>query len=342
MKAVVTGPPLASKFVAALNELGFAVTNGTPEALQQLGADVKAEPRELTEVELASLLEDADVYIYGGLEVASGTALERAARLKLIAFLGTGWADDGCVDKEAVNRLGIAVTNTPGANAPSVAEVTIGLLLSLQRQIPYLNANTKAGTGRPTRLRDISGRRLGIIGLGAIGGRVAAHARMGFSMDVVYSGPHRKTEAEQRLDVTYAPLEELLSSSDYVTLHCPAAKTRGLIGAKEIELMKPGAFLINVASPEVVVAEPLIAALRDGRLAGAAFDGYYKEPEATRDAFLRLPDDKLILLPRSAWLTDDSYERMASMSLQNIRALLEGAPPPNLVNPEHRHATANA
>jgi phosphoglycerate dehydrogenase-like enzyme len=335
-KILVTGPPLAAPYVKALRQLGFDVINGTEEALGKLGASDGKDKRELTQEELSSLLTEVEIYIYGGLEVASGKALAQGKHLKLIAFLGTGWADEGCVDAAAVNSLGIAVTNTPGANAASVAEITIGLLIALQRKIVSLSNETKSGAGRPLKLRDISGRSLGIVGLGAIGSRVAAHARRGFNMKVVYAGPHPKPELEQELGVERVNLEQLLSTSDFVTLHSPAGSTRGLIGEEQLSLMKPAAFLINVSSPEVVDGPAVVRALQSDNIAGAAFDGYYKEPPELQSAFLALPDEKLIVLPRTAWLTEDSYGRMADMAITNIKALLEGRDLPNLVNPEHK------
>lgn len=332
-RALITGPAISEGRVAELRNLGFDVINGTSSALAALSVPQSEHSRDLSETEMISLLNETEIYIYGGLEVASGRVLEHSKNLKLIAFLGTGWSDEGCVDAAAAKSLRISVANTPGANAPSVAEVTMGILLALQRQIVELSNKSKRGTGRPVRLKDIAGKTLGIVGLGQIGSRVARHAVMGFGMKVIYTGPHEKPQLENELGLRRAPLAKVLAESDFVTLHCPARSTVGLIGAKELALMKPSAFLLNLSSPEIVDGHALVDALESGRLAGAGFDGWYKEPASLHRRFLAIDDAKLIVLPRTAWLTDDSYDRMTNIAFANIHAKLNGMPLPNQVNP---------
>jgi lactate dehydrogenase-like 2-hydroxyacid dehydrogenase len=319
-KLLATGPALPDHIIRELEALKFEVTNVT---------------RDLSQEEFTDLLRDKDAYIFGGFETATAEALNQAPNLKIVAFLGTGYEE--LVDTDAATKAGIAVTNTPEATAAAVAEMTMGLLLALQRRIPGLNRATKSGSGSPTKLRNIAGRRLGIIGLGAIGSRVAAHARKGFDMDVVYAGPHPKPGIERSLGVARVSLEDLLSTSDFVSLHCPGAETVGLLSKDKINLMKPGAFLINTVLPEVVDGPSIIDALQTDRLAGAAFDGFYKEPQSLMTEFLAIPDEKLIVLPRTAWLTEESLATMAAMAVANIRALLDGSDPPNLVNPTYTH-----
>ena len=331
-RILITGPTISGEKVDELSSLGFEVINGTEAAFELLSVPSANRGRDLTESEMITLLQETSIYIYGGLEVASATVLERAPSLRLIAFMGTGWSDEGCIDAAAAARLKIPVTNTPGANSPSVAELAVGAILALQRQIVFLNNRTKKGEGRPTKLRDISGRRLGIVGLGNIGSLVARHAVKGFSMEVVYAGPHPKPALESELGIQRVPLDDLLKQCDFVTLHSPARTTMGLIGGREISLMRQSAYLVNLSSPEVVDGMAITEALEKGTIAGAAFDGWYKEPSDLRERFLSLGDDKLIVLPRTAWLTEDSYTRMIQMTLTNIRAQLRGERPPNQVN----------
>jgi lactate dehydrogenase-like 2-hydroxyacid dehydrogenase len=331
-KILITGPAISPDKADELGSLGFEVINGTEAAFEVLSVPSANRGRDLTESEMVALLQETSIYIYGGLEVASGSVLEHAPKLRLIAFMGTGWSDEGCIDAGAAERLKIAVTNTPGANSPSVAELAIASILALQRQIVFLNNRTKRGEGRPTKLRDISGRSLGIVGLGNIGSLVARHAVKGFGMDVVYAGPHPKAALEEELGIRRVPLDELLKQCEFVTLHCPARTTVGLIGSREISLMRQNAYLVNLSSPEVVSGMAITEALENGVIAGAAFDGWYKEPADLRERFLSLADDKLIVLPRTAWLTEDSYTRMIQMTLTNIRAQLRGERPPNQVN----------
>jgi glyoxylate reductase len=318
MRALATGPALSESHEKALSELGYEI-------------DYVA--HKMSESELAEHLDASDAYIFGGDESATAGALQGAKALRIIAFLGSDVAE--LVDVGAATGRGIAVTNTPGANAAAVAEAAIALMLALQRQIVGLNEKTKQGVGKAVVLRNMSRRRLGIIGLGAVGSKVAIHATRGFEMDVIYTGPHRKLEVEETLGVTWAPLAELLQTSDFVSIHSPGVATQGLIGKEELGLMKSTAFLINVAKPEVVDGEAIVAALTGGQIAGAAFDGYYAHPDDLRKRFLALPDEKLIVLPRTAWLTEESFESMLSVAISNIRAISSGEQPPNLVNPDY-------
>jgi D-3-phosphoglycerate dehydrogenase len=326
-RALVTGPPVRDSYRARLSRLGFEVVNGSSAALEILGIPASQRDRDLTEDEMVRLLPKVSVYLYGGLEAASATVLAAGKELELVAFLGTGWADAGCVDEAAARKTGVLVTNTPHANAASVAEIAIGLLISLERQIVPMNARTKKGEGRPIRRRDVAGKTLGIVGLGQIGGRVARHAIRGFDMKVLYAGPNAKPLLERELGVQRVELGELLSQSDYILIQTPAHTTRGLIGHREIARMQPHAMLINLTAPDVVDGEAIVSALEQGKIGGAAFDGTYKEPSSLKERFLAVGDDRLIVLPRSAWLTDDSYDRMADMALESVAALIGGIRP---------------
>lgn len=331
-RAIVTGSRLPTDRVGALEALGFEVVNGSAAILAELGRP--STERELDEQEIRAALPGAAVYIYGGLEPANEVVLEAADKLELIVFLGTGWSDPGCVDPRAARRLGIRVANTPYANAPSAAEMTMGLLLALERAIVSMNNATKAGGWTPVRRRDLTGRRLGVIGLGHIGSRVARHAAEGFEMEVVYSSPRAKPELEKRLACRRVDLEDLLATSDYISIHTPVDATRGLVTRDLLATVKPESLLVNISGPEVVDGEALCDALSEGMLRGAALDGLYSEPEELRRRLLDLGDDKLIVLPRAAWLTDDSYERMSDMALKSLSDHVAGLDPiANQVSP---------
>jgi phosphoglycerate dehydrogenase-like enzyme len=322
--ALVTGSELAKKFVDELSQLGFNVINGSRAALVRLGRKGDLD-RDLTEDELCTLLPECSLYVYGGLETATERALRTAKKLELIAFLGTGWSDPGCVDKAAAKKYSIRVTNTPHANAPSVAEVAMGLLLCLERGVVAMNNDTKRGGWKPLRKSDISGRRLGIVGLGHIGAALARHAIFGFGMQASYSGPNPKPELEKELGVARLPLGDLLAQSDYISIHTPASTTAGLITPSLVDKVQSHALILNLSAPEIINGPSLLSALKNGKIRGAAFDGLYSEPKSLRDEFLALPDERFIVLPRAAWLTDSSYERMATMALLSVRDVASGA-----------------
>jgi len=325
-RALVTGAEQSPEFINELKSLGFEVTNGSTEALLRLGVPEELSKRQITEEELICILPEYSIYVYGGLEPATAKALKAAPSLELISFLGTGWADDGCVDASAAEELGIPVVNTPHANAPSVAEMAFCLILALERQIIPMNTETKSGTFHPIKRRDISGRQLGIIGMGAIGSCLAKHAFYGFGMSVVYAGPSPKPAIEKSLNARRLSLNELLSTSDYISIHTPATSTHGLIGKEEVSCINKSSFLINLSSPDVVDGEALLSALHNSQIAGAAMDGIYTT-EPLRSHFLGLPDSKFLVLPRTAWLTDDSYVRMTEMALTSIRDMVDGKKP---------------
>jgi lactate dehydrogenase-like 2-hydroxyacid dehydrogenase len=321
MKAVVTGTPLSARYVQALEQLGLSLLNGSKEILIKLGVPEDAADRELSEEEATRALKDAAIYIYGGLEPASAAVLEGAQDLRLITFLGTGWNDPGCVDADAAGSRRILVTNTAHANAASVAEAAVGLMLCLERGFFSMNTATKDGQWLPFRRRDLAGKTLGIIGLGAIGSRVARHATAGFGMQVSYAGPHRKPEAEAELGVKFATIPELFETCEFISVHAPA-HAQNLITDEHLRSAKTDLVLINLSAPELVEPQGLIAALTEKRVR-VAMDGMYKD-DSIRETLLSFDDDRVIVLPRAAWLTNDSYNRMSDMALASITDFVNG------------------
>lgn len=323
-KVLVTGTALGTSYVGALTSLGLEVLNGSAAALAKLGVPGSDTARELTQDEINSLLPEYAVYVYGGLEAADAAALATAKSLELIAFLGTGWSEPGCVDAEAATKAGVRVTNTPHANAASVAELTLGLMICAERDAFSMNRATKAGEWIPSRRRDVAGGTLGIVGLGQIGARVARHARLGLGMKVVYTSRTRKPELEKELGIEYCDLNSLLEKSDYVTLHTPGHLSQGMIGKTELARMKASAILLNLSVPGIVDGPAVLEALETNKLRTLVLDGIYKDSAELKQKFLALDDSKLVVLPRTAWLTDDSYTRMSEMALQSLQAFVGG------------------
>lgn len=315
-KVLVTGTPISDRHVERLEAHGFQVTNGSHAGKIALGLSGDDLAGDLTSEQTAQLVVDIDIYIYGGFEELGASVLAEATKLKLITFLGTGWDEPGCVDAESAERAGIVVTNTPHANAPSVAELAMGLIVVQSRDEFWLNKVAKSGEWIQRVTNDVSGNTLGVVGLGHIGLALARHAVHGFGMQVVYTGPRKKPDAESELNARYVSLEELLQTSDVVSIHSPGALTQGLIGSEQLNMMQSHAILINLAAPGVVDGEALYKALSSGSIRAASMDGKYNDELHTK--LRKLDDDRFIIVPRTAWLTTDSYRRMADMSLQSI------------------------
>jgi D-3-phosphoglycerate dehydrogenase len=200
--------------------------------------------------------------------------LAAAIRMKIVGRAGVG-VDN--IDTEAATRQGIMVVNSPTGNIIAAAEHTIAMLMALARHIPAANASMKAGKWEKSRFLGIEVRNkvLGIIGLGKVGTEVARRA-LGLEMQVIAFDPYVSPEQARKLGVTMLSMDEVLKQADFVTLHTSLTSgpqgTRGLIGARELSLMKPGARLINCARGGLIDEEALLNALNEGQLAGAALD----------------------------------------------------------------------
>ena len=243
------------------------------------------------------------------------------------------------VDIEAATEHGVLVVNTPARNAVSVAELTIGLILSLARHIPAAHPIVKSGRWLDPvepyiRLRgvELANKKAGIVGFGAIGSEVGKRLRA-FDMDVLVYDPLVKSERIIEIGARQVDLGQLMKESDFITLHCPvSAETTGLIGGNEIGMMKPTSCLINTAGWEVVDNEALLYALEQGRIAGAAFDTFETHPVSSNSPFLSL--DNVVLTPHIGGATDGTVKRYSQMIVDGIEKFINGERPENLVNPE--------
>lgn len=272
-------------------------------------------------------LPEAEV-IWHVLRPLSGADLERAARCKLVHKLGAGV---NTIDVETATRLGIAVANMPGANAPSVAEATVMLMLTALRRLPELDRTTRAGRGWPTdetlgdRVRDLGGCTVGLIGHGNVAKRVEQILR---SIGTTVLHTNTAPDADSPGWVT---LNELLSRSDIVSLHLPLTPaTEKMIDAAAIGMMKPEAILINTARGGIIDEPALVDALRRGRLAAAGLDVFAREPVSPENPLLTL--DNVIVSPHTAWLTADTMDRYLSAAIDNCDRLRVGKPLYSVVN----------
>lgn len=254
-------------------------------------------------------LEDADYAVVRAVKMEE-SLLDAAPRLKLIHQWGTG--TDG-VPVAAARARGITVARCPGVNAPSVADLTIGLMLACLRRIPVADARIRAGHWAEPDLydtgRDLAGTRVGLIGYGAIGRAVAARLA-GFDCDVLH---HRASGADGS-----RPLDEVIASVDVLSLHLPAApETRHLINAARIAQMQRGTVLINTARGELVDEDALAAALHTGQIGAAGLDAFAQEPLPADSPLRRAPNT--VFSAHSGGRTRDNFARVARHWATNIR-----------------------
>lgn len=257
--------------------------------------------------------------------------MDAAPELMIIANCAVGFDN---IDVAYAKQKGILVTNTPGVLTETTADLTWALLLAVARRIPQAELFTREKKYKGWELdlflgMEVTGKRLGIIGMGRIGKAVAARARA-FQMDIVYSDPHRLSpEEEKKFGASRVPLDELLSISDYVTIHTTLTpETEHLISQEKLKLMKKEAILLNVARGPVVDEKALAVALEKGQIWGAGLDVYEREPEI-EERLLCL--DNVVLLPHIGSATFETRKKMAMMAGRNLVQGLRGERPNNLV-----------
>jgi D-3-phosphoglycerate dehydrogenase len=277
----------------------------------------------------ASLLQeiaDADGYLFG-LESLDEELFRVAQKLKVVCKHGVG-VDN--VDRAAAARHGVTVTNCPGQNSNAVAELTLGLLIALARDIPQLDAEMKRGICASRSGTEISGKTLGIIGMGAIGKVLTRYAKA-FGMRVLAYDVVRDARTATAYGFEYTAVDRLLRDADYVSLHVPLTEaTRGMIDRTKLRMMKKTAWILNAARGGVIVEDDLYGALMAGEIAGAAIDSFQDEPPTGSKL---LTTRKVIVLPHIGGATDEATFRTMTYSLSNIWNVLEGKAPLSEVKP---------
>ncbi|GAA3698447.1 D-glycerate dehydrogenase [Nonomuraea antimicrobica] len=313
-KVVVTGR-LPEPVLAGLAEVGTLWTppphSGplSPEALRAAVPGASA---------VVSMLHD---------QIDAAVADAAGRGLRVVANVAVGYDN---LDVTALRERGVVATNTPGVLTDATADLTMGLLLAVTRRLG--EGERLIRDGRPWRFAlefmlgsQVTGKLLGVVGLGEIGRAVARRARA-FGMRVAYTGPRRADpEVERELDATYLSQADLLARSDAVTLHCPLTpRTRHLIDAAALSAMKPTAFLVNTSRGAVVDEAALVEALRSHAIAGAGLDVFEDEPRV-HPRLLEL--DNVVLVPHLGSATTETRTAMARLAADNVRAVLSGAPP---------------
>ena len=322
-----------------MKDTRILITGRIPEDIiaslaEKYAVEANTEDRPIERKKLLQSIRDKDGLISMITDNVDEELLNASARLKIIAHFGVGYNN---IDVKAASARGILVSNTPGVLTDATAELAFALILAVSRRLVACDRLTREGRFQywaPMLFlgREVTGKTLGIIGLGKIGKAVALRAE-GFHMRILYHNRNRIDISEEKaLNAEYVGLHTLLAESDFVSLHVPLTEhTKHLIGADELSLMKPTAYLINTSRGPVVDEQALVNALRERTIDGAGLDVYEHEPALT-PGLTEL--DNVVLLPHVGSGTLETRIKMATMAAENLIAGLSGEVPPNLVNPE--------
>ena len=306
-----------------------------PRAIPQAGLDllsgfevrILSDPGPPSREEMLKAVADVDAILTTPTEPIDAPIMDAAGeRLKLVANMAVGYDN---IDLSAAAQRGITVTNTPGVLDETTADFAFALLLAAARRMGEGERLIRAGrwsSWGPKEFLgpDVWGKTLGIVGMGRIGLATARRAK-GFGMEVLYAARNPRPEAERELGACRMGLDELLGSSDFVSLHTPLTpQTRHLIGERELSLMKPTAVLVNTARGPVVDEAALAAALAGERIFAAGLDVFEREPEV-HPGLLEL--ENVVLAPHIASASFETRDRMASLAARNVVAVLGGEPP---------------
>jgi len=308
--------------------------------VRDAGHEVIVHPTEraLDEHELSPLLPGIAGCISGAHRF-SARSLEHADVLKSISRHGAGYET---IDLAECTRRGIVVTNGFGAGAPAVAEFTITLLLGLARRLCFVDRRLREGDWlfrSSMAAPSVIGRTLGLIGFGHIGREAARRAR-GCDMRITYSDVADPPEAD-RDGTERRELDDLLGEADFVSLHVALNDaTYHMIGARELELMKPGGFLVNTSRGGVIDEDALYQALKARRIAGAALDVFEEEPVRAPHPLFEFDDERVIVSPHLAGINDDAKDAMLRLATDNLLDVLAGRRPPLVTNPDVYGAAA--
>ena len=278
--------------------------------------------------EIIAIIGDYEALVVRSQTQVSAEVIEAGKKLQVIGRAGVG-VDN--INVEEATRQGIVVVNAPSGNTVSAAEHTIALMLSLSRHIPQANAVLKSCVWRRGDFMgtEVRGKTLGIIGLGNVGSEVAKRA-LGLEMKLIAYDPFISVDHARNLQVALVPLEQLLKESDFITLHMPLTKsTKGLIGTKELTLVKPTVRIINTARGGLIDEEALVKAINENRVAGAAIDVFTKEPCTESILF---ENDKIIVTPHLGASTTEAQALAATEVAQQVVDIFKGQPARYAVN----------
>jgi phosphoglycerate dehydrogenase-like enzyme len=303
------------------------IDKGNVEELERAGFKVtRLDKPEATEAELCEAVKGKSGYILGGIEKVTRKVIDSADRLKAIVFTGSAYAEFIPAWKEATAK-GIAIGNAPGANAPSVAEYTVTLALAMLRNVLELG---RTGAKKFQTARSVRDATFGVVGLGKTGTAVAKLLKALGAKEILYYSKTRKEDAERKLDIKYASLDEVLGKSDVVTLHTPITAGKNFIDASKLKKMKDNAILIDVAKAELVDFDALKKEIKAGRLR-AAYDapphGDYSDLPAWQFFCSNM---------QTAYNTIEANTTASNMATKTMINLLKTGEDKYLVNPEYK------
>lgn len=294
--------------------------------------EVNRENRVLSKEELKEKVRGVDAILSLLTDKIDGEAMDAAGpQLKIVANMAVGFDN---IDVQAAKTRNIMVTNTPGVLTEAVAEHTFALLLACARHIAESDRYTREGKFKQWEPLgflgpQLTGKTIGIVGLGRIGSVVAQIAKKGFGMKVVYYDVKPNIDFEKEFEAQLLSIEDLLKNSDFVSIHVPLLpQTRHFINEERLKMMKKEAILINTSRGPVVDEKALVEALKNGEIAAAGLDVYEFEPKLS-SGLAELPN--VVLTPHTASATYEARNAMSRMAAENIIAALSGQTPPNLV-----------
>ena len=307
----------------------------SPEQMERLTSSpgleiIDSRGKSVNDPDFVAELERAEVIISGNDLYVTEELLPRLGKLKLVSKLGVGL---DMIDIPACTRHKVMVCNTPGANDVAVAEHTFALLLGLLRQVSRCDAGMRAGKWEQGAIlgRELQGRTIGIVGLGAIG-RCVAQIAGGFGMKIIGFDPYWPEAFAQERKITRKDIGELLAEADFVSVHCPLTpETADLIGEAQLKSMKPSAVIVNMARGGIVDEDALYAALKNKTISGAVLDAFALEPPG-ETPFAQLGN--VLLSPHVGAFTEEALDKMSRIAVDQVFEYLEGKAPRNLRNPE--------
>lgn len=299
---------------------------------EHLEVEINPLNRQLTQQEMIQFAQDKDALLSTVSDEIDSEVIHACPRLKIISNYGVGYNN---IDIEAATSADMLVTNTPGVLTDATADLTWALLFDVARRVSEGDRLVRRGEWKgwePDFLlgSEVTGKTLGIIGMGRIGKAVAYRARA-FHMNVIYHSRTRLSpEEEQKLGVRWSSFFDLLKEADFVSLHAPYTReTHHLIGRQALKWMKKSAYLINTARGPLVDELALVEALREKEIAGAALDVYEKEPEVPSEL---KEMENVVLAPHLGSATVETREAMAHLAVKNLIHFFEGKRPPHIVN----------
>ncbi len=302
--------------------------------LKEKGLEIIPAKKDLKENELISLLKDCIAVISNGNEYYTPEILSKLPNLKIIQFYGIGYSK--CIDIDVANKYNKIIMNTPKVNSYSVAEFTLGLILTLNQKLLQHNEDTRNGRWEEKTFFDLKNKTIGIVGMGHIGTIVADILYKAFNAKILFYDKLDKEDIQNKYQAEKVSLDRLFKESDIVTLHLPLNnETRNLISSNELSLMKSNSYLINTARAEIIDPEALYNTLNNNKIAGCAFDGFYEEPvDLSKNSakLLSLPTGKFLLTPHTGYNAIEGDGRVKKMCIDNLLNFFNAGNSNSIVN----------